>query len=61
MNFEVINAGSAAALWAEIGAAEASKTPVVVFNWTRILQKPFGQVNSWSSQHGLMAVTKTRL
>ena len=32
MNFEVINAGSAAALWAEIGAAEASKTPVVVFN-----------------------------
>jgi glycine betaine/proline transport system substrate-binding protein len=34
MNFEVINAGSAAALWAEIGAAEASKTPVVVFNWT---------------------------
>ena len=34
MNFEVINAGSAAALWAEIGAAEANKTPVVVFNWT---------------------------
>jgi len=34
MNFTVINAGSAAALWAEIGAAEADKTPVVVFNWT---------------------------
>lgn len=34
MNFEVINAGSAAALWAEIGAAEADKRPIVVFNWT---------------------------
>lgn len=34
MNFVVVNAGSAAALWAEIGAAEKSKTPVVVFNWT---------------------------
>ena len=34
MNFTVINAGSAAALWAEIGAAEADKTPVLVFNWT---------------------------
>ncbi|WP_376873478.1 ABC transporter substrate-binding protein [Albirhodobacter sp. R86504] len=34
MDFEVINAGSAAAIWAEIGAAEAAKRPVVVFNWT---------------------------
>ncbi|WP_299848213.1 ABC transporter substrate-binding protein [uncultured Roseovarius sp.] len=34
MDFVVINAGSAAALWAEIGAAEADKKPVVVFNWT---------------------------
>ncbi|MEM6934137.1 MAG: glycine betaine ABC transporter substrate-binding protein, partial [Pseudomonadota bacterium] len=34
MNFVVINAGSAAALWAEIGAAEKDKRPVVVFNWT---------------------------
>ena len=34
MDFVVINAGSAAALWAEIGAAEADRTPVVVFNWT---------------------------
>jgi glycine betaine/proline transport system substrate-binding protein len=34
MNFTVINAGSAAALWATIGAAEADKTPIVVFNWT---------------------------
>lgn len=34
MDFVVINAGSAAALWAEIGAAEADKRPVVVFNWT---------------------------
>jgi glycine betaine/proline transport system substrate-binding protein len=34
MNFTVVNAGSAAALWAEIGAAEADKRPVVVFNWT---------------------------
>lgn len=34
MNFTVINAGSAAALWAEIGAAEADKEPIVVFNWT---------------------------
>lgn len=34
MDFVVVNAGSAAALWAEIGAAEADKRPVVVFNWT---------------------------
>ena len=34
MNFQVVNAGSAAALWAEIGAAEADKRTVVVFNWT---------------------------
>jgi glycine betaine/proline transport system substrate-binding protein len=34
MNFVVVNAGSAAALWAEIGAAEADKKPIVVFNWT---------------------------
>ena len=34
MNFEVVNAGSAAALWAEISAAEKDKTPIVVFNWT---------------------------
>lgn len=34
MDFVVVNAGSAAAIWAEIGAAEADKRPVVVFNWT---------------------------
>lgn len=34
MNFAVVNAGSAAALWAEIGAAEKTKTPIVLFNWT---------------------------
>ena len=34
MNFTVVNAGSAAALWAEIGAAEKNRTPIVVFNWT---------------------------
>ncbi|MEM7685061.1 MAG: ABC transporter substrate-binding protein [Pseudomonadota bacterium] len=34
MDFTVINAGSAAALWAAIGAAEKDKKPIVVFNWT---------------------------
>ena len=34
MNFQVVNAGSAAAIWAELAAAEKDKTPVVVFNWT---------------------------
>ncbi|MDE2791170.1 MAG: ABC transporter substrate-binding protein [Paracoccaceae bacterium] len=34
MNFTVVNAGSAAALWAEIAASEKTKRPVVVFNWT---------------------------
>ena len=34
MDFVVINAGSAAALWAEIGAAERDRKPVLVFNWT---------------------------
>ncbi|MCL4067201.1 ABC transporter substrate-binding protein [Pseudomonas sp. GX19020] len=34
MNFTVVNAGSAAALWAELAAAEKDKTPIVLFNWT---------------------------
>lgn len=34
MNFKVVNAGSAAALWAEIGAAEKTGKPIVLFNWT---------------------------
>lgn len=34
MNFQVVNAGSAAALWAEVKAAEKDKKPVVLFNWT---------------------------
>jgi glycine betaine/proline transport system substrate-binding protein len=34
MDFHVVNAGSAAALWAELGAAEANGAPIVLFNWT---------------------------
>ena len=34
MDFVVVNAGSAAAIWAEIEAAERDESPVVVFNWT---------------------------
>ena len=34
LNFVVKNAGSAAALWAHIAAAEPEKKPVLVFNWT---------------------------
>lgn len=34
MDFVVVNAGSAAALWAEVAAAERNKRPVVIFNWT---------------------------
>ncbi|AGT11086.1 glycine betaine-binding periplasmic protein (plasmid) [Paracoccus aminophilus JCM 7686] len=34
MNFVVVNAGSAAALWAELAAAEKDKKPIVLFNWT---------------------------
>ena len=34
MNFTVVNAGSAAALWAEVKSAEATERPVVLFNWT---------------------------
>ena len=34
MNFEVVNAGSAAAIWAELAAAEKAKRPIVHFNWT---------------------------
>lgn len=34
MDFVVVNAGSAAALWAELAAAQPSKRPVVIFNWT---------------------------
>jgi len=34
MDFVVVNAGSAAALWAEVAAAERDQSPVVIFNWT---------------------------
>ena len=34
MDFEVINAGSAATLWAELDPASADETPIVLFNWT---------------------------
>lgn len=34
MNFEVVNAGSAAALWAELKSASQQKKPIVLFNWT---------------------------
>ena len=33
MDFVVVNAGSAAALWAEVSAAERNERPVVIFNW----------------------------
>ena len=34
MDFVVVNAGSAAALWAEVATAEKTGRPVVLFNWT---------------------------
>lgn len=34
LNFDVVNAGSAAALWAELESAEKRKEPIVLFNWT---------------------------
>lgn len=34
MDFEVVNAGSAAALWAELDAASQRNEPIVLFNWT---------------------------
>jgi len=34
MDFVVVNAGSASALWAEVASAERDKRPVVIFNWT---------------------------
>lgn len=34
MDFVVVNAGSASALWAELESAEKSKRPIVLFNWT---------------------------
>ena len=34
MNFQVVNAGSASALWAELAAAEKRGQPIVLFNWT---------------------------
>ncbi len=34
LNFEVINVGSAATLWAELETAAADETPIVLFNWT---------------------------
>lgn len=34
MNFVVVNAGSASALWAELESASKRKAPIVLFNWT---------------------------
>lgn len=34
MNFKVVNAGSASALWAELAAAKKRNEPIVLFNWT---------------------------
>lgn len=34
MDFKVVNAGSAAALWAELESASKRKAPIVLFNWT---------------------------
>lgn len=34
MDFVVVNAGSASALWAELAAAKKTGRPVVIFNWT---------------------------
>ena len=34
MDFEVINAGSADAIWAELTIASEKKIPIVLFNWT---------------------------
>ncbi len=34
MQFTVVNAGSAAALWAELSAAKKRNQPIVLFNWT---------------------------
>ena len=34
MNFQVVNAGSASALWAELEAAKKRNAPIVLFNWT---------------------------
>lgn len=34
LDFEVVNAGSAAALWAELSAAKDRGEPIVLFNWT---------------------------
>ncbi|MGI9332757.1 MAG: ABC transporter substrate-binding protein [Gammaproteobacteria bacterium] len=34
MNFTVVNAGSASALWAELDSASRRKAPIVLFNWT---------------------------
>jgi glycine betaine/proline transport system substrate-binding protein len=34
MDFVVVNAGSASALWAELESAEKAKRPIVLFNWT---------------------------
>ena len=33
MNFKVVNAGSAAALWAELKSASKRNAPIVLFNW----------------------------
>ena len=34
MDFVVVNAGSASSLWAELAAAERTKKPIILFNWT---------------------------
>ena len=34
LNFEVVNAGQASALWAELKSASQRKEPIILFNWS---------------------------
>jgi glycine betaine/proline transport system substrate-binding protein len=34
LNFEIVNAGQASVLWAELDSASRRKEPIILFNWT---------------------------
>ena len=58
MNFQVINAGSAAALWAESVLRKKTKNLLLYSTGRRTLPRLFGQVNSLNSQNGKRDVTR---
>ena len=60
MNFEVVNAGSAAALWAELDAASSRNEPIVLFQLDPTSSRPSTTGSSSSSLNTAKAALTIR-